>query len=169
MTTKYENLQRAVKDYGAAAFENLCRCRRFGDAVLSGYAQFLGCAQDLVAGVPAEGPFDPRRDYGEAAYSFHGQQLILLAPVTFGVSLIVRNIDAPGGVWLRTPVSVEVTGDTYDVFVGERPILRVPVDFDGKLEPVWQAICDEMRARFEQGVETFRDDRGPDGIGFLLE
>ena len=32
--TRFEKLQEAIKAYGAAAFENLLRCKGFGEAVV---------------------------------------------------------------------------------------------------------------------------------------
>jgi len=165
--TRYAALQTAIHDYGAAAFENMCRGRRLGDAILSGYAPWLGCADACVAGVPVAGRFDPRRDYGEACYSFHGRKTILLEPVRFGVSLIVENREGPGALWLRVGVSATVSGDDYDVFVGERPRLRAPLDFGpADLEPVFAALHAEMLSTFRRGVEDFEDD-GAGRVGFL--
>lgn len=165
--TKYEELQRVIRDYGAAAFENLLRCKAFGEAVIAQFHDFLGCDRACVAGVPIEGPFDPRRDYGEAAFSFHGRDIIILEPVRFGISLIVKNVEDAGALWLRTVVSVEVTGDTFDVYVGSQPLIRVSLEFDGGLKPVFEAIHREFLDTFELEVLEFNDERFSTRIGFL--
>lgn len=166
---RYQALQEAVRDYGAAAFENMCLCRKFGEGVIAGLPGWLGCPSHYVAGVPADGPFDPRRDYGEAMFSFHDREIVVMEPVRFGVSVIIDNLDAPGGVWARASVSVQVTGDTFDVFIGGRPMLHAPRAFEDALEPVFEGLEEELHAAFREGVETFRDDRGDARIGFLLE
>ncbi|MFQ5562809.1 MAG: hypothetical protein ACE5FO_04485 [Parvularculaceae bacterium] len=165
--TKYEELQHAIRDYGAAAFENLLRCKAFGEAVISQFHEFLGCDRACVAGVPVEGPFDLRRDYGDQAFSFHGRDVIILEPVRFGVSLIVKNAEDAGALWLRTVISVEVTGDTFDVFVGSQPLIRIPLEFESRLRPVFKAIHREFLDTFEIEVMEFNDARFRTGIGFL--
>ena len=79
--TRFEKLQEAIKAYGAAAFENLLRCKGFGEAVINGLPEFLGCNAESVTAVPPEGPFDPRRDYGEDAFSYRRREVIALEPV----------------------------------------------------------------------------------------
>jgi hypothetical protein len=167
MTSKYEELQQAISDYGEAAMENLVRCKAFGKAVLEGLAAYLECPPEQVVGVPAQGQFDPRHAYGDAAYSFHGQPVIRLEPMVFGVCVIVPNVEDSGSLWLRTAIRVEVTGDTFDVFVANQPMVQVSLDFTGKLTPVFDAIHKELMNVFRTELADFNDDRFVHGIGFL--
>ena len=57
--TRFQKLQEAIKTYGAAAFENLLRCKGFGEAVVKGLPEFIDCSENCINAVPAEGPFDP--------------------------------------------------------------------------------------------------------------
>lgn len=164
---RYDELAAAVKDYGAAAFRNLLRCRALGEAVISGFAAFEGVDEAQVAGVPAEGPFDPRKDYGDEAFSFHGRSVIVLEPVRFGICLILGNAEDSGALWLRTVVSAEIIGESIDVFVGAQPLVRVPHDFEGRLAPVFEAIHREFLETFTLEVAEFADARFKTGIGFL--
>ncbi|MEX0643840.1 MAG: hypothetical protein WD076_00905, partial [Parvularculaceae bacterium] len=141
--SKYDDLKNAIRAYGDAAFQNLLRSKALGEAVIEGLSEFLGCDPESVSGVPAEGPFDPRRDYGDEAFSFHARDVIILEPVRFGISLIVGNVEDSGALWLRTVVSAEVAGDQFEVFVAAQPLIRLPLDFDGKLAPVFDAIHQE--------------------------
>ncbi|MGE0408595.1 MAG: hypothetical protein AB7P23_04945 [Amphiplicatus sp.] len=165
--TKYEELQDAIRAYGAAAFQNLLRSKALGLAVIGGFAAYLGCDPACVAGVPAEGPFDPRRDYGDEAFSFSEREVVILEPVRFGVSLIVGNAEDSGALWLRTIVAVEITGESFDVFVAAQPVIRVALDFDGRLGPVFDAIHREFLDIFQIEVMEFNDVRFKTGIGFL--
>lgn len=165
--TRYEELQAAIRAYGEAAFQNLLRAKALGDAVVSGFADYLGCDEELVSAVPAEGPFDPRRDYGDEAYSFHGRDVIILEPVRFGVSLIVGNAEDSGALWLRTVVAAEVAGDAFEVFVSAQPIIRTPLQFENHLEPIHAAIHKEFLDTFQVEVMEFNDARFRTGIGFL--
>ncbi|MEO1137749.1 MAG: hypothetical protein AAFW68_14295, partial [Pseudomonadota bacterium] len=113
MPTRFEKLQEAIKTYGAAAFENLLRCKGFGEAVLAGFPEFLGCSKDCITAVPPVGPFDPRKDYGEDAFSYRHREVIVLEPVQFGIALTVKNFEDSGALWLRTALAVEVTGDSF--------------------------------------------------------
>lgn len=162
-----EELKRAIRAYGEAAFQNLMRARALGEAVIAGFPGWLGCGAECVAGVPAEGPFDPRKDYGEAAFSFHGRPIIVLEPVRFGVCVVVGNAEDSGALWLRTAIAAEVAGDAFEVFVGSQPMLRTPLDFEGALEPIYAAIHREFLDTFQIEVMEFNDARFRDGIGFL--
>jgi hypothetical protein len=167
--TRFDKLQQAIRDYGAAAFENLLRCKGFGETVLKGFPEFLGCADGCVTAVPPEGPFDPRRDYGEDAFSYRYREVIVLEPVLFGLALTVKNFEDSGSLWLRTAISVEVAGDAFDVFVAQMPMIRVPLDYEGQLEPVFEAIYREFLNTFQLEVLEFSDKRFETRIGFVPE
>lgn len=167
--TRFEKLQHAIKTYGAAAFENLLRCKGFGEAVIDGLPQFLGCSRQCVTAVPSEGAFDPRRDYGEDAFSFRHREVIVLEPVRFGLALTVKNFEDSGALWLRTVLSVEVTGDSFDVFVAQQPVIRIPLDYEDKLDPIFEAIYREFLNTFQLEVLEFNDKRFATGIGFVPE
>ena len=167
MATKYEELAVAISDYGEAAMENLVRCKAFGKAVLNGFAAWLECPPERVVAVPPGGEFDPRHDYGEAAFSFHNTPVIRLEPVVFGVCVSVPNREDSGSMWLRTVVRVEVTGDTFDVFVANQPMINVPVEFTGQLEPVFETIHTELLSVFRKELADFNDARFIHGIGFF--
>lgn len=165
--TKYDELKSAIRAYGAAAFENLLRCKALGEAVIEGFAPYIGAAPACVSGVPHVGEFDPRREYGEAAFSFSRRDVIILEPVRFGVSLIVGNQEDSGALWLRTVVAAEVTGGAFDVFVAAQPKIRTPLDFEGRLAPIWDALHQEFLDTFQLEVMEFNDERFKTGIGFL--
>jgi len=166
-STKFEELKSAIYDYGDAAFQNLLRCKALGEAIIEGYPKYIGSPEGSVSAVPIEGPFDPRNDYGDEAYSFHKRDVIILEPIRFGLSLVVGNAEDAGSLWLRTMISVEITGDTFDIFVASQPLIRVPLQFDEKLSPVYDAIHKEFLETFTLEVMEFNDSRFKTGIGFL--
>ncbi|MEQ1930974.1 MAG: hypothetical protein ABL957_10665 [Parvularculaceae bacterium] len=163
----YDEIKTSIRDYGAAAFQNLLQARALGEAVIARFHNYLGCEREKVAGVPAQGPFDPREDYGEKAFSYYGRDVIILEPVRFGVSLIVGNLEDSGALWLRTVVAAEIAGDHFDVFVGAQPALRIPLDFAPSLDDVFKAMHREFLDTFELQVLEFEDQRFKTGIGFL--
>jgi len=165
--TKYDLLKEAIHTYGAAAFENLLRCKGLALAVVGSFHDYVGCERQMVRAVPAQGEFDPKKDYGDDAFSFSQRPVIVLEPVHFGLTLIVGNAEDSGLLWLRTHISVEVTGDTFDVFVASQPVIRVPLQYDGHLAPVHEAIYREFIKTFEMEVMEFNDARFKNGIGFL--
>lgn len=165
--TPYEEIQQAIRAYGAAAFQNLLQARALGEAVIAGLHGYLGCAPEKVAGVPAQGPFDPRESYGDKAFNFHGRDVIVLEPVRFGISLVVGNLEDSGALWLRTTVSVEMEGDHFEVFIGAQPDLKIPLKFEGSLDEIFKALHQEFLDTFELEVLEFEDQRFKTGIGFL--
>ena len=169
MTTRYEELKQAISDYGEAAMENLVRCKALGQAIIGGLAGWLECPPDKVAAVPPAGQFDPRHDYGDAAFSYHGQPVIRLEPIVFGVCVAVKNVEDSGSLWLRTAIRVEVTGDTFDLFVANQPMINIPKEFTGQLDPVYEAIHRELMSVFKTELADFHDNRYDQGIGFFLE
>lgn len=164
---KFKELQTAIRDYGQAAFQNLLKSRSLARAIIEGFHDYEGCPAENVVAVPAQGPFDPRKDYGDEAFSFSGRDIIILEPVRFGLCLIVGNAEDGGALWLRTVVSVEIVGENFDIFIAARPLIRVPTAFDGKLEPVFEAIHKEFLETFTLEVNEFNDARFKTGIGFL--
>ena len=169
MATPYDELTGAIRAYGKAAMTNLLRCKALGYGILEGFAGWLGCDGERVVCVPATGPFDPRHDYGDAAYSFHQQAVIRLEPITVGVCLIVDNVEDSGSIWLRTGLRIEISGDTFDVFVGGQPVVHVPLDFEGHLDPVFKAIHAEMMGVFARDLAEFKDERVKGKIGFVSD
>ncbi len=167
--SRFQKLQQAIKAYGAAAFENLLRCKGFGEAVLNGLPAYLSCGATCVTAVPPDGPFDPRKDYGEDAFSYRQREVIVLEPIQFGIALTVKNAEDSGALWLRTALSIEVTGDSFDVFVAQQPVIRVPLDYEGALEPVFEAIYREFLNTFQLEVLEFNDKRFETRIGFVPE
>ncbi len=165
--TKYEELQTAIHEYGSAAFENLLRCKGLAQAIVNNFHDYVGCTRDCVNAVPSQGAFDPKKDYGDDAFSFSKREVIVLEPVHFGLSMIVKNAEDSGSLWLRTVLSIEVVGDNFDVFVASQPRIRVPVPFDGELKPVFDAIYREFIKTFEKEVMEFNDARFNNGIGFV--
>lgn len=169
MPTRFEKLQDAIKTYGAAAFENLMRSKGLGDAIIDGFPEYIDCGASCVTAVPAAGQFDPRKEYGDEAYSFSQRQVIVLEPIVFGIALTVKNFEDSGSLWLRTTIAVEVTGTTFDIFVAQQPVIHVDLDFDGKLEPVFEAIYKEFLNTFRLQILEFNDKRFETGIGFIPE
>ena len=167
--TPFEKLQQTIRTYGAAAFENLLRCKGFGEAVLTGFPEYLGCSAQCVTAVPPEGAFDPRKDYGEDAFSYRHREVIVLEPIQFGLALTVKNIEDSGSLWLRTTIAIEVTGDSFDVFVAKQPVIHVPLDYKDQLLPVFDAIYREFLNTFQLEVLEFNDKRFETRIGFVPE
>ena len=168
--TPYEQLKAAVHDYGEAAMENLLRCRALGRAVIEGLPEYLGAGEPCVSAVPAQGPFDPAKDYGDGAFSFAGDEVIRLEPITFGVCVIVPNEEDSGSLWLRTGIRLEITGETFDCFVANQPMNRVALDWEqdeGGMVRLYEAIHRELMAVFKKDLMAFQDERYAGGIGFL--
>jgi hypothetical protein len=165
--TPYEELKAAIHDYGDAAMENFVRCRALGRAVAEGLPGYLKCSPNCVSLVPAQGQFDPSKDYGDEAFSFNPNQPIRLEPVVFGICLILPHEEDSGSLWLRTGLRVEVTGGTFDIFVANQPLTRVPLEFEGALEPLFETIHEEYLSVFNKDLMHFNDERYAGGIGFM--
>lgn len=165
--TRFDKLKQAITAYGAAAFENLLRCKGLGKAIIAEFPAYMDCDPGCVKPAPPVGQFDPTRDYGDEAFSYAHRPVIVLEPVRFGLALTVRNREDSGSLWLRTAISIEVTGDSFDVFVAQQPVIHTPLDYKGRLEPVLEAIYQEFLNSFQLEVLEFNDKRFETGIGFL--
>ncbi len=165
--SRFEKLQAAIKTYGSAAFENLIRCKGFANAIVQAFPEYIGCTAECVKAVPPTGAFDPRQDYGDQAFSYAHRQVIALEPIQFGIALTVKNFEDSGSLWLRTAMAIEITGDTFDVFVAQQPVIHIPFDFDDKLQPALEAIYQEFLQTFKVQVMAFNDKRFETGIGFI--
>ncbi len=164
---KFEELRSAIRAYGDAAFQNLLKCRALGDAIVAGFHDYEGCPAENVVAVPAQGVIDPHKDYGDEAFSFAGREVIILEPVRFGLCLIVGNAEDSGSLWLRTVIAAEIVGATFEIFVASQPVIRIPFDFEGELNPVFDAIHAEFLDTFTLEVNEFNDTRFKTGIGFI--
>lgn len=165
--TRYDEIKAAIRDYGAAAFQNLLRSKSLCEAVIEGFHEWLGADARCVAGVPAEGPFDPREAYGDKAFSFYGRDVIVLEPVRFGLSLIIGNVEDSGALWLRTVIAVEIAGDHFEVYIGAQPVLRLPLAYENGLSAIYVAVHREFLDTFQLETLEFEDQRFKAGIGFL--
>ena len=165
--TPYEKLKLAIRDYGDAAMENFVRCRAFGRAVAAGVPSYMGCTEKCISLVPAEGPFDPTKAYGDDAFSYSRNGVIRLEPITFGICAIIPNAEDSGSLWLRTGIRVEVRGDNFDIFVSHQPMIRVPLEFSGQLNLVYETIHKEFMSVFRKELAHFGDERYAEGFGFM--
>ncbi|HBS35050.1 MAG TPA: hypothetical protein DEA50_08240 [Parvularcula sp.] len=91
----------------------------------------------------------------------------MLEPVRFGLCLIIGDTDDKGALWLRTPIAAEVAGDQFDVYVAHRPVIHVPLEFAGKLAPVFAAAHQEFLETFTLETDDFNDAGFRNRIGFL--
>lgn len=165
--SRYDLLKDAAAEYGEAAMENLIRCRALGHAVVEGLPQSLGCGPECVSLVPAQGEFDPAKEYGDDAFSFDQRRVIRLEPILFGICLIIPHKEDSGALWLRTGVRLEINGERFDVFVAHQPVVRVPLDFAGSLPIIYDTVYKEFMSVFAKQLDRFNDERYRDGIGFM--
>ncbi|MCQ8185159.1 hypothetical protein [Parvularcula maris] len=165
--TPYDVLKEAIHAYGEAAMENFLRCRALGHAIASGLHDYLAAPEPCVSLVPPKGPFDPSRTYGDAAFSYDPKQPIRLEPISFGVCVTVPNTEDSGSLWVRTGVTVDVKDDHFEVFVTNQPRRRVPLEFEGQLEPVFDALMTEFLRLFRIELADFGDPRYQNRIGFV--
>jgi hypothetical protein len=165
--TPYDVLRAAIHAYGEAAMENFLRCRALGQAIASGLHDYLGAPEPCVSLVPPKGPFDPSRAYGDAAFSYDEKQPIRLEPISFGVCVTVPNTEDSGTLWVRTGVTVDVANDMFEVFVTNQPRLRIPLEFEGRLGAVFDALMAEFLRLFRIELADFGDPRYQNRIGFV--
>lgn len=163
----HQELLEAIHEYGEAAMENLVRCRALGRAIGTGFHDYLQAEEKCVSLVPAKGPFDPRKDYGDAAFSFSATPVIRLEPITVGICLTVPHKEDSGRLWLRIPLKMSVSGGVFDIFVGHQPLIRVPLEFEGELGEIYAALHEELLSIFRKELAVFNDSRYADGIGFV--
>lgn len=165
--TPYDMLRSAVRAYGEAAMENFLRCRAFGYAVADGLAAYLAAPEPCVSLVPASGPFDPKRSYGDRAFTYDPKRPIRLEPMAFGLCVTIPHEEDSGSLWVRTGVRVEVKDDRFDVFVAHQPLIRIPVEFEGQLAPVFERIMAEYMQIFRRELADFGDVRYQNTVGFV--
>ena len=165
--TPYGQLQAAIKAYGEAALENLLRCRALGHAVVKALPAHLQAPAEHVSLVPPEGPFDPKRDYGDDAFSYDQRLPIRLEPIAFGVCLVVPNVEDSGSLWVRTAVRVDIHDERFDVFVGQQPRIRLPLAFEGELTPLFETMMAEWMSAFRRELADFGDARYQHQLGFV--
>jgi hypothetical protein len=165
--TPYARLTAAIHAYGSAALENFLRCRAFAHALAESLHDYLGAPEPCVSLVPAKGPFDPKKAYGEKAFSYDPARPIRLEPITFGLCVTVPNAEDSGSMWIRTAVMAEVKEDRFEVFVAGQPRVRVPLDFEGNFGPVHETLMTEYMRLFRQELEEYGHEDYQNRIGFV--
>lgn len=165
--TPYVTLQNAVSAYGEAAMENFLRCRALGHAVAEGLDAYLKAPKPCVALVPAQGPFDPEKTYGDKAFSFDPGTPIRLEPIAFGICVVIPNREDSGTLWVRTGLLAEVKEERFEVMVANQPVVRIPLAFDGELTPIFDSLMTEFLQLFRKDLAAFGDPRYQNRIGFL--
>lgn len=165
----YDTLRQAASAYGEAAMANFLRCRALGYAIAKGLPGFLGAPAEAVALVPARGPCNPKANYADRAFNYDPARPIRLEPVVFGLCLMIPNAEDSGSMWIRTPVKVEVANSRFEVYVDDRPRVRIPLAFEGALDPVYEALLAEFMEVFQQELEDFGDSRYQNRLGFVTD
>jgi len=163
----YEVLQSAIRAYGEAAMENFLRCRALGYAVAEGLPGYLQSPEDRVSLVPPQGQFDPKKVYGDEAFSYDPRLPIRLEPVVFGICVVVPNVEDSGSLWMRTHVRVDINDDRFDVFVGQQSRIRLPLAFEGELTPLYESLMSELLTVFRRELADFGDERYQNQLGFV--
>ncbi|MEM9839191.1 MAG: hypothetical protein AAF830_08550 [Pseudomonadota bacterium] len=167
--TPYDALRQAVMAYGEAAMENFLRCRALGYAIAKEFPAFLGAPAQAVALVPPQGAFNPKNDYGDQAFSYDPKRPIRLEPIAFGLCLTIPNAEDSGSMWIRTMLRLEIADNCFDVYVDDQPRVRIPLAFEGALEPVFEALQAEFMQTFRQELEDFGDSRYQNRLGFVTD
>lgn len=165
--TPYATLRKAICAYGDAAMENFLRCRALGNAIADGLHAYLEAPEPCVSLVPPGGPFDPKKTYGDKAFSYDENRPIRLEPIVFGICVVVPNAEDSGTLWIRTPVKVEVKDEMFEIFVAHQARVRIPLDFEGRLKPVFESLMKEFLRMFKQELADFGDERYQNQIGFV--
>ena len=164
---RIENLQQIVSEYGQATIEQVKLAEELGRSIISGFPGYLGCDPRLVYGVPPEGDFIPRTNYRDACFSTYYESITFLEPIYFGLCAEIPNLKDSGAVWVRTIIEVQLHGDTVDIYVGDdRTKITLSKYFEGQLDPVFEAIHEDIRREFSIDLTEFK---GRPKICFMTE
>jgi len=146
---RYERLQHLVRDYGEATTKQVEFAEKLGHSIISGFAEYIECDPRLVYGIPPDGDFTPRKNYQDACFSSYYDDVSFLEPVSFGLCVEISNLKDSGAAWVRTKVAIQLCGDTVEMSVGNnRPKIALPTDFEGKLDPIFEVIYEDVTQEF---------------------
>jgi hypothetical protein len=163
--SKYQELRELAAFYGQSTILLIRESKRFGDAITSGLATYLGAPPFAVRGIPPAGLFETRVDYRDAAYSFHSANMNFLEPIKMGLSVEIKNLKDDGAAWIRTTLEFWVNGGHMEITVGENgKVFTLPRSGDLDFAPVYEAIFDVIRAELSTELE---EAMGRRQIGFV--
>jgi hypothetical protein len=98
---RLQELQSAMDKYGKESVESYRQVHAVGDAIVKGFAEYLGEGSEVI-GVPPFGEWKPHQgDYHDAKFSTYYEGIIRIAPVEMGLAIRIPHSGDGGELWLR--------------------------------------------------------------------
>lgn len=109
--TRLDELASTILEYEARGRRAFQAVSAFARVLIGAFDRHLDPRGGHVAGVPAEGSWDPKKDWGDAMFGKANPDHPTLDPIRFALAVRVRHADTDTVWWIRTKMQAEVTGE----------------------------------------------------------
>ena len=138
---------------------------RLKNDVISTLNDYLAEGEKVVLGVPPSGEWNPEQvDYRDEALDAFDDPLVMLRDIEFGIAVRLDNLEDSGHCWVRVPLSVHRASGNVEMTAGDQPVVRVPLEYQGHLTKICEAVWRDLLTIFRDPVAKRRSDLK--GIGF---
>lgn len=157
--SKYEQLQDLVVAYGEATILLINESRRFGQTIIDGFPDYLGCEKHRVKGVPLQGEVNINARYQDDIFSFHHKNPNFLEPVTMGFYVEVGNKIGRGATWVIFGIEFWLKGQDMIITIAgnDQGAIAVPRVESPDLTRVFEVLFDEVRSEFSVDLDASRE------------
>ncbi|MER9740886.1 hypothetical protein [Mesorhizobium sp. M0187] len=157
--SKYQELQELVASYGEATILLINESRRFGQAIIDGFPDYLGCEKHRVKGVPPQGEVNVNARYQDDIFSFYHKNPNFLEPVTMGFYVEVANKIGRGATWVIFGVEFWLSGQDVIITVAgkDQRAIALPRVESPDLTRVFEVLFDEVRSEFSVDLDASRE------------
>ena len=166
--TRLESLADTIVEYEARGRRAVQAVAAFARTLISTFDTYLDPQGGHVAGVPAKGPWDPKKEWGDAMFSQSDAEHPTLEPVRFALAVKVRHTRSDTVWWIRSKLSAEVAGETLRGRIEDRfDFLHDPADPES-LPRLCELLYQDLCAFYADAIRRHDGDGVPAPIGFDL-
>ncbi|MGJ3232244.1 MAG: hypothetical protein ACFE0P_10640 [Oceanicaulis sp.] len=109
--TRLAELADTILEYEARGRRAFQAVSAFARVLIGALDRHLDPRGGHVVGVPADGAWDPKKDWGDAMFGKANPDHPTLDPIRFALAVRVRHADTDTVWWIRTKLSAEITGE----------------------------------------------------------
>ncbi|MEQ8406317.1 MAG: hypothetical protein RKE49_14570 [Oceanicaulis sp.] len=166
--TRLDELAGTILEYEARGRRAFQAVSAFARVLIAGFDRYLDPRGGHVVGVPAEGAWDPKKDWGEQMFGQARPEHPSLDPIKFALAVRVRHEDTDTVWWIRTKISAEVTGEIIRGRIENRFDFEHRPDDPDSLDQLCALIFKDLCAFYADAIHRHDGDGVAAPIGFDL-
>lgn len=166
--SRLDELAETILDYEARARRAYQAVSSFARVLIAAFDRYLDPRPGHVVGVPAKGPWDPKKDWGDKMFGQAHPDHPTLEPIRFAVAVKVRHEETDTTWWIRSKLSVEATGDVIRGRIEDRFDFEHHPDDPDSLDQLCALLYKDLAAYYADAINRHEGAGVPAPIGFDL-